>query len=117
MAEKEKVAVPEWDQLELLRLSEFGELAIKRHQKKQALVRLEAEIRELDDHLNPLLGAVGVGSVRVGNLTVKRVDSTSPSKLDKQLLLEHGVAADTIVACTVPGKPYSYVQTVEDKVK
>jgi hypothetical protein len=113
--------------------SEVTELAEMRHQLSLALSggkerkltfgetvelykTLDAEQKRINEHMADLKAAVqaavlmaGVDKVMVGNLPVTKVHREGSRTVKPELLLSHGVAPDTIAACTVVGKSSDFV--------
>jgi hypothetical protein len=77
-----------------------------------AIRSLEEEKKALQDKLKLYFTDSGIKTVVVANLQSKvtLVVNQGRSTIDKIKLLEHGVAAQTIVECTVQGDPYSFVK-------
>lgn len=86
--------------------------------------RLDAKIKELEEakrgiteEIQALVFASGQKSVRVDNWKVTYSEGRKGSKkLEPKLLLEKGVPASVIAACTVegePGKPYVVVSAIK----
>jgi hypothetical protein len=104
-----EVPVPKFNEVGLG--EDFALLISQRQVKKDKLEALKAEVEEMNGRISVALAEKNVKCVSVDDVwRVTLVDTRSASKLSKEKLLEAGVPAETIVACTVEGKPYTTVQ-------
>lgn len=95
----------------------FEHLVASRQEAKALEDRSKRAREEIDEQLEAFLLMIGqpvrVQTPEVPDLhpaaIVQRVESRSADRIDGKLLLERGVSAATVKACTVEGKPYSYI--------
>lgn len=111
------VPLPSWEKFEDLAEFDFDAACAKRYELKKLISQAEAEIKQLDETIGAALTAVGVKSVEWKGRQVTQADGRSASRIIPAKLLENGVTAEQIEASTEPGKPYTYIQIKDMKVK
>lgn len=98
-------------------ITEFNDLVTMRQKFKQDEDQAKSFRATVDAKIESMLLQIGPqAKLQLGTVVVERVISSSASKLSPQKLLEAGVSASTIKACTEPGTSYSYV-LVKDRSK
>ena len=89
---------------------------VEEYRALSEMIRLnEEEKKQLSEKLMSYLADSEAKTVMSGELRVTLAQNPGRSTLSKEKLLEAGVSAQTIAACTVAGKPYSYVLVSEAK--
>src|SRR5271170_784043 len=106
MAKKEKALVREFNEFPDLVEVEFDQLVRDYRAAHLAEVEAKATKDRLKVDIESWLDIAQQKSLRVGNLIAVKMGGSSPSQLDTHLLMQAGVDADVIVACTIPGTPY-----------
>jgi hypothetical protein len=78
--------------------------------------RVEAELKEINEALLVEMLAADKKKVRLWDgMTFEVRSGRSPSKIEATMLLEMGVALETIQAATVEGREYQFVQVNKPK--
>jgi len=86
----------------------FEDAVRERYKLSDTMKAMKERVDELSDYITSQLMALDVKRAAVGDLVVSYVESKN-TRIDRKLLLEHGVTADQIVNSTV-STPYTYVQ-------
>lgn len=108
-AKEELGLVPSSEEVFGKRAAHFDKLVEERTQLKEVMKGFEVELKDLDKKIETYLADIETKTVTSNGARVTQCQSPGQSRLSKELLIEHGVAATTINECTIPGKPYSYV--------
>jgi hypothetical protein len=112
-AREELGVVPSSQDLFGKRGAKFDELISERAACTEMKKQVEAELKILDDKLMKYLADCDQKTVMSGSRRITVVQSPGQSRLDKILLLEAGVSAETLTRCTVQGKAYSFLKVTE----
>lgn len=70
----------------------------------------ESKLAEIKEQIDVALAVAGTEKVEWEGRPVQRITKRAASRVDAQLLLQHSVDPKVILACTVPGAEYSYIQ-------
>lgn len=91
---------------------------VEEYRALSEMIRLnEQEKKELSEKLMSYFADSEAKTVMSGGLRVTLAQNPGRSTLSKEKLIEAGVSALTIQACTVEGKPYQYILVSEPKAK
>lgn len=111
------IAVREWTEFPEISDLEFD----KKVREYRGLVEREKTIKSLKYvlkvEIEAALMVAGEKRLRVDNLMAVQCNGSTASRLDAKMLVSAGVDADIIVACTVPGTKYTYIQVKEKNEK
>jgi hypothetical protein len=107
---KEQIGIiPDSSEVFGKRAAIFDNIVEERTQMKAVMKGLEEELKVLDKKIETFLADTPSKTVLSNGARVTQCQNPGQSKLSKELLIEHGVAATVIAECTVPGKAYSYI--------
>ena len=82
---------------------------LERRRELTAIIKdAETELDDLNKDLQAAMAVADVTKVVWNGMTASIRNGSSPSKVDKKLLIQRGVDPDLIADCTIPGKGYSY---------
>lgn len=101
--------VPEWSRFPELKELSFGQLCEKRQILHDEITFRESRQKALDEQIEAALAVAGVEKVVWEDRPVQIVHKSGSAKLVPEKLLEAGVPASTIAACTTVGAGYSYL--------
>jgi hypothetical protein len=76
---------------------------------------IEERIKQIDTDIKDAYEAAGVKKTLWGTLPITLCNGRSASRISKTKLVEAGVDADVIAACTESGTPYTYIRIGKDK--
>lgn len=108
-AKEELGLVPSSEEVFGKRSAHFDKLVEERTQLKEVMKGFEVELKDLDRKIETYLADTETKTVTSNGAKITQCFNPGHSKLSEQLLVEAGVPATTIKACTVPGRPYTYV--------
>ena len=114
-AQEELGIVPESSQVFGPRSKAFDRLIEERISLKEMQKQVETDIKEIDEKLQNYFADSSSKKVQTGNVVAQLCHNPGQSKLSRELLLEKGVAASVIAACTVQGKSYDYILVTAPK--
>jgi hypothetical protein len=100
---------PPWNRYPELKDLDFGRLCEQRQILHDEIAFRETRKKALDEQIEAALAVAGVEKVVWEDRPVQIVHKSGSAKLVPEKLLEHGVPADTIAACTTVGAGYSYL--------
>jgi hypothetical protein len=105
---------PMWDDIpELVELGWFKDKVAELVRLKEQAAQLESQIKDAALEVESGLAVAGCKRVRFGDkYCIEQSGGRSSNRIDARLLAAHGVDAETIAACTQPGKSYTYVQVL-----
>lgn len=101
--------VPEWSRFPELKDLDFGRLCEQRQILYDEITFRESRQKALDEQIEAALAVAGVEKVIWEDRPVQIVHKSGSAKLVPEKLLEAGVPASTIAACTTVGAGYSYL--------
>lgn len=105
----------EYDNFLQMREINAGDKIERMREISLQLDALNAEWDELQAELEPALIVEGQKAVRCGRLLLVQCDGRSPDRISQEMLLAHAVDPEAILASTIPGKAYTYLQVKEEK--
>lgn len=105
--------LPDYKTSRVLAASNLRQLVKDQQKYRAERDAAEALVKDCNEQIAELLEKAKVDSVAVDSHRVTRVESAGRSTLDKNRLMELGVAADTIIKATVQGKPFVTIKITE----